>query len=154
MYNQCMLVDELQNKMFIAMKAAEKTRADTLRGLISELKNTQIDKPNMNEADEIAVVRREVKKRKDSIDIYSKAGRQDLVDAETAELTILEELLPAEMNEGDLESIVHEAIIYMKADSIGDMGRVMGEVMKRVEGKASGDRVAALVKEKLTKGNV
>jgi hypothetical protein len=159
-----MLLNDLQNKMIEAMKARDKERATVLRNLLSEIKNAKIDNPDMSEQDEIAVVRKEVKKRKDAIEALRRAqGKQtsstesellEKKDREDLELKILEEFLPAEMSDEELDSMVHEAIIYAKASGMADMGRVMGEVMKRAGGKASGDRVSVVVKDKLTDGNM
>ena len=158
-----MLLNDLQNKMIEAMKARDKDRANALRNLLSELKNARIDNPQMNEQDEVAVVKREAKKRRDAIEALREAQGKltsstegDLkvkLDLEQTELKILQEFLPAEMGDDELASVVHEVVIYLKATSVGDMGRVMGEVMKRAGGRASGDRVAAVVGDKLTNGN-
>ena len=148
-----MLIDDLQNKMIGAMKGGDKARADIYRNLLSEIKNAKIDNPDMSGEDEVAVIRKEVKKRKDAIEAYNNAGRGDRAAEEEAELKILQEFLPAEMSDSELQSLVHEVIIYLKAEGMADMGKVMGEAMKRVQGKASGDRVSAIVKEKLTNGN-
>jgi hypothetical protein len=158
-----MLVDDLQVKMVGAMKAGDKARANTFRNLMSEIKNVKIDNPNMSNEDEVAVVKKEAKKRRDSIEALRQAqgkptssseeGLLDKLNLEQEELKILEEFMPPEMGDEELSSIVHEAIIYLSANGIGDMGRVMGEVMSRVGGKASGDRVAPIVRHKLLNGN-
>lgn len=103
----------------------------------------------LNEEETLGVIRSEAKKRKDSIVEFEKGGRKDLVDKESAELKILEAYLPKEMGDGELEKIVGEAVAGMSGVTAKDFGRVMGEVMKKVKGQASGDRVSAVVKKLL-----
>lgn len=105
----------------------------------------------LSEEEALAVMRSEVKKRKDSIQEFGKGGRQDLVDKESAELKILEGYLPAEMSDEELDKIVKKAIDDTGSAGVKDFGKIMGLVMKETRGLALGDRVNAMVKKFLAK---
>ena len=131
-----------------AMKGGDKTRVATLRLLIAALKNERIQAGRDLTPDEIeAAVRRAVKQRKDSIEQYAKGGRQDLVDAEKAELVVLEGYLPKGLSEADLESAIR-AIISEKGLSTGkDVGLVMKELMARHKGRVDGKRAQEIARQ-------
>lgn len=144
-----MITYNLNKQITDAMKAKDSIRVSTLKLLFSEIHNYQIDHPNMTEDEELGVVKKEAKKRKDSIEIYTKANALEKAEAESEELKILQEYLPAETSDSDLEKFVSEAIVETKAKDIKDMGKVIGVVMKKSGGNADGAKVAQLVKEKL-----
>ena len=131
-----------------AMKGGDKTRVATLRLLIAALKNERIQAGRELTADEVeAAVRRGVKQRKDSIEQYAKGGRQDLVDAEKAELAVLEGYLPKGLSEGDLESAIR-SIISEKGLSTGkDVGLLMKELMARHRGRVDGKRAQEIARQ-------
>jgi uncharacterized protein YqeY len=107
-------------------------------------------RPNPITHDEvIGVIKRLVKQRKESIDQYKAGGRQDLVDQETVELGILEELLPAQVSQDQLEGIVKEVIVALNAKTPKDMGGVMKEVIARTQGNADNKLISDLVKKAL-----
>lgn len=145
------LRDKILSDVKTAMKAKDSVRLNTLRFLQSAIKNCEIDmRPNpITETEVMGVIRKLVKQRKESIEQYSAGGRQDLVDSETAELHILEELLPAQMSKEKLEQIVNEVIITLNAKSVKDMGPVMKEVIARAQGNADNKTVSDLIKNKL-----
>ena len=145
-----MILETLQKQIIEAMKAHDSVRVSTLKLLLSELKNYQIDHPEMTDQEELAVIKKEAKKRKDSVEAYGNAGRQDLVDKESAELIILQEFLPAEMGDEELEKVVTEAIAETGATNMQEMGKVIGAVMKKTNGQADGGKVSALVRQKLS----
>jgi len=146
-----MITESIKIQITKAMKARDAVRVSTLKMLSSELHNEWIAKQHkLTDDEEIAVVRKEVKKRKDAIEAYENAGRQDRAEAEKNELTILQEFLPTEMNDEDLDKIVSDSINQTGATSLQDMGKVMGMTMQKVAGKASGDRVSAMVRQKLS----
>lgn len=146
-----MITQTIQKQITDAMKAKDSLRLSTLKMLSSELHNEWIAKQHeLSHDEEIAVVRKEVKKRKDAIEAYEKAGRFDRVEAEKNELTILQEFLPTEISDEELDKIVNDSINQTGATSMQDMGKVMGIAMQKVVGKASGDRVSAMVKQKLS----
>ncbi len=141
--------EQLTNQINEAMKARDSVRVSTLRMLLSELKNFSIDSPDMTEEDEISVVRKEVKKRTDAIEAFEKAGRVESALVEKEEKAILEEFLPQQMGDDELEKIVDEALADTGANNMSQMGQVIGAVMKKAQGQADGSRVAIMVKEKL-----
>ena len=130
------------------MKGGDKTRVATLRLLIAALKNERIQAGRELTADEVeAAVRRAVKQRKDSIEQYAKGGRQDLVDAEKAELAVLEGYLPKGLSESDLEATIR-AIVAEKGFSSGkDVGLVMKELMARHKGRVDGKRAQEIARQ-------
>lgn len=145
-----MIIDTLQTKIAEAMKLGDTLKVSTLRMLLSAMNYEKIAKQHaLSEEEEIAVVRREAKKRKDAIEAYTKAGAKDRVDQETQESDILKTFLPAEISEEELRVIVSDAISQSGATEVKDMGKVIGIVMGKTKGSADGGRVSALVKEML-----
>lgn len=142
------LFDTLQKELISAQKAKDVTRVSTLRMVISEMKNRQINtQKDLTEADEMAVMKSEVKKRKDAIEQFEKGGRSDLVAKEKSELEILGSFLPAEMSEQDIQALVDAAVL--PGMTMKDMGSVMGKIMADTKGAADGKMVSDLVKKKL-----
>lgn len=131
-----------------AMKGGDKTKVATLRLLIAALKNERIQAGRELTADEIeAAVRRGVKQRKDSIEQYAKGGRQDLVEAEKAELAVLESYLPKGLSDAEIEAAIH-AIVAEKGFSSGkDVGLVMKELMARHRGRVDGKRAQEMARQ-------
>lgn len=147
-----MIKNTLQKRINEAMKAKDDVKVMTLRMLSAAITNAEIEKnrEDLTEEEEMAVVKREAKKRKDAIEAYGKAGALERAKKEEKELAILSEFLPEEMSDQDLKKIVEETVDEMNASSMADMGKVMGVVMKKIKGEADGNRVSALVKEKLS----
>ena len=146
-----MIADTITQKIAVAMKAREEIRLSTLRLLSSALNYEFIAKQHkLDEQEEIIVVRKEAKKRKEAIEAYTKAGAIDRAQKEQKELEILQEFLPSEMGDEELEKIVVEAISQTKASAISDMGKVIGVVMGKTKGTVDGSRVSLLIKEKLS----
>lgn len=144
-----MITQTLQEKIAEAMKAHEETKVSTLRLLSSAFNYEKIAKQHdLTEEEELAVVRREVKQRRDSIEAYDKAGRSDLSEKEKVELVILQEFLPPEMSDEDLTKIVDEAMNIIKPTGLQDMGKVIGFVKGKAP-NADGGKVAQMVKSKL-----
>ena len=144
-----MITQTLQEKIAEAMKAHEETKVSTLRLLSSAFNYEKIAKQHdLTEEEELAVVRREVKQRRDSIEAYDKAGRSDLSEKEKVELVILQEFLPPEMSDEDLVIIVDEAMNIIKPTGMQDMGKVIGFVKGKAP-NADGGKVAQMVKSKL-----
>lgn len=145
--------EEIKAQITTAMKARDSFRLSTLKLLSSELHNEWIAKQHeLSSDEELAVLKREAKKRKDAIELYTQAGRVAKADVEKDELTIIQEFLPAEMLDEDLQKIIDEVLAdpTSSATSLGArMGKVMGMVMGKTAGKADGTRVSALVREKL-----
>ncbi len=135
-----------------AMKAKDNVRTETLRSIRAEI--LKMDKSGMNremnEEEEIELISRQAKMRKESIEMFGQAGRQDLVDKENAQLVIINEYLPAQMSADEAEGIVSKIISDSGATSQKDFGKVMGEVMKALKGKIDGKIIQELVKSKLS----
>jgi uncharacterized protein len=146
------LVEQLTTTIAEAMKARDQARLAPLRMLKAALMNREVERGRpLTEAEDLQVVASLVKQRKDSIDQFAKAGRQDLVDKETAELAVVEAYLPPAVGAGDLERIVAEVVAETGAASPKDMGKVMKGVMARLAGlQVDGKAVSELVKRRLT----
>ncbi len=134
-----------------AMIAKDSLKLNTLRFLQSAIKNKEIDsRPNPITAEDVmGVLKKLVKQRKESIDQYKAANRQDLVDQEAAELKVMEAYLPAQMTTEQIEKVVLEVITSTGAKTIKEMGVVMKEVLAKTAGTADGKIVSELIKAKL-----
>jgi hypothetical protein len=145
-----MIVQTIQTKLVEAMKAHDENVVGTLRLLISAFNYEQIAKQHeLTEEEELAVIRKEVKQRRDSIEAYDKAGRTDLSEKEKVELDILATYLPPEMSDEEIVNLVDQAIIATGAKTMSEMGMVIGKVKSAAPG-ADGARIAQLVREKLS----
>ena len=144
------LQERLTEDMKAAMKAGEKETLGVIRRAIAAMKNARIDKKaDLDEQDEIKVVRSMAKQHRESIEQFRAAGREDLATKEEAELEILSVYLPPEMAEGQLDAIIDEVMAETGASSMKDMGTVIKAVMARTAGQAEGGVVSAKVKERL-----
>jgi uncharacterized protein YqeY len=133
-----------------ALKSGAKDKVSTLRMLNAALKNKQIDKRRPLTEDEVLeTVRSLIKQRRDSIEQFAKGGRQDLVDKETAEITVLEAYLPAQLSREELVVMVRDAVAQTGASGAKDMGKVMKALIPMVGGRADGKLVSELVKHAL-----
>lgn len=134
-----------------AMRAKETARLSTLRMLTAAMKQKEVDERiELDDAAVLAIVEKLIKQRKDSIEQFGKAGRQDLVDAETAELAVLSAYLPAQLSEAEVLAAVDAAIAVTGASGPKDMGRLMGVLKPQLAGKADMGKVSALLKTKLS----
>ena len=144
------LFEHIQTDMYAAMKAREKEKSGTLRIALDKLKDKRIEKrEDLSEEEELKILKTLVKQRKESIQLYEKGGREDLVNAEKNEMEILIGYLPKMMSENDIRSIVQSVVKEVGAASIADMGRVMPEVMKRGKGLIDGKTAQNFVRESL-----
>jgi uncharacterized protein len=139
------VIDQVRADMTSAMKAAEKERAGALRLVLSELQKAAKD----GGSDELAVLRRERKRRLEAADQFRGGGRPELADQEESEAELIEHYLPAELDDTELDAIVAEAIAQTGASEPKDMGAVMKAVMARTDGRADGKRVSQRVREAL-----
>ena len=139
------LADTVKQDVASAMRAGEKERVGALRLVLSELQKAAKD----GKADELAVLRRERKRRLESAAAFRNAGRDELAEGEELEARIIENYLPAELGDDELRGIVAAAVAETGAQSPKDMGRVMKATMAAVDGRADGKRVSALVREAL-----
>jgi len=140
------LADTVKDDLATAMKAREKDRVAALRLVLSELQKASKE----GDADELAVLRRERKRRLESATAFREGGRAELAEGEEAEAKLIEAYLPAELDDETLRAIVHDAVAESGASSPKDMGQVMKAAMPKVGGRADGKRVSALVREALT----
>jgi uncharacterized protein YqeY len=139
------LADRVRQDLTSAMKAGEKDRVGTLRYVLSELQKAAKE----GHGDELAVLRRERKRRHESATAFRDGGRGDLAEAEEAEASVIEAYLPAELSEADLRELVRDAVVETGATGPQDMGRVMRAAMEKADGRADGRRVSALAQEAL-----
>src|SRR3954452_12094230 len=139
------LTDRVKADVATAMKAGEKQRVGTLRLVLSELQKA----PKERSDDELAVLRRERKRRQEASRAFRDGGREDLAGAEDAEAALIEAYLPAELSDDELAALVDDAVTSTGATSPRDMGAVMKAVMAQVAGRADGRRVSERVKERL-----
>lgn len=145
------LVDEIQKEMYKAMKEKEKERINALRNIIGKLKYRYIDKGDkLTEQEEIKVIQSLAKQRRESIEMYKQGGRNDLVETETKELSIIEEYLPQAMSEEEVRRLVRKTVKETGAESMSDLGKVMPLVMKKGAGKVDGKIAQEILKELLS----
>lgn len=136
--------------MKLAMKSRDKIRLETIRGLRSQLKNTEIDKgETLSLEDEIQVLMSAAKRRKESIEQFKAGQRFDRAEEEEQELNIIQEYLPQQMTEEEIVSLVNTVITDVSATSLADIGKVMGKLMPKVKGRADGKIVQKIVQQKL-----
>ncbi|MEM1291320.1 MAG: GatB/YqeY domain-containing protein [Cyanobacteria bacterium P01_H01_bin.162] len=148
------LKDRISEDIKTAMKAKDKLRLETVRSIkkvILEEESTARGKgqEGLTDTQELEVLTRLAKQRKDAIAQYTDASRPDLANKEAAELAILEEYLPAQLSDADIEAVIDGLIAKIGATSAKDMGKVMGPAMKELKGRADGAKVQAMVKAKL-----
>jgi hypothetical protein len=144
-----MIAQTLQQKIGEAMKARDTIRLSTLRMLSSAFNYERIEKQHdLTDEEELVVIRKQAKQRKDSIDAYKKAGANDLAEKEEAELKILQEYLPPEMSSDELSQLVSEAVKTINPQGMQDMGKVIGFIKGKAPNADAG-QIAELVKTKL-----
>ncbi len=145
------LRDQIMTDIKDAMRAKDSAKLNALRMVQSAFKNREIElRPEaMSEDEHISVLKKLAKQRRESIEQYAAANRQDLVDGETAELKLLETYLPAQLSREQVEKVVGEVMTALNASSVKDMGAVMKEVQARTAGTADNKIVSEVVKAKL-----
>lgn len=140
------IAERVKSDLTVAMKAGEKDRVGALRLVLSELQKAAKEGGD----DELAVLRRERKRRVEAATAFRDGGRAELADAEEREAAVIQAYLPAELGDDELRAIVAAAVAETGAGSPKDMGGVMKVAMERVDGRADGKRVSGLVREALT----
>ena len=140
------LTEKIRADMTAAMKAQEKDRLSTIRMLQSAIKNEQINSGHeLSDEEAMAVIRKAVKQRQDSIEQYTNAGRTELAEKERSEMELLKSYLPAELSEEELESGLREIVASTGAQSKKDLGKVMKEATARFKGRADGKKIQEIV---------
>lgn len=149
-----MTKQQLQEELKQSMLAKDAVKTSVLRMLLSGINYYEIQKGGAgyqaSDEDVLSVIQKEAKQRRDSIEQFKNAGRQELVDKETKELEILQKYLPQQMGEDEIREIVKQTIREIDATSIADMGKIMGALMPKTKGKADGGLVSKIVKEELS----
>lgn len=144
-----MIKEEIQKAVINAMKGKRATELKVLRFVLSLLQYEEINKQKKLTDDEvIAVLRKEIRKRKEAIELFKRGKRQELVTDEEAQIKIIEQYLPQQMSEADLEKVV-DNVMAVSEKSMANMGKLIGAVMEKVKEQADGARVALMVKKKL-----
>lgn len=146
------LLERLNNDMKQAMRNKEKDRLSVIRMVKSSLQNEgiKLGKSELSEDEELTVLSRELKQRKDSLQEFSNAGREDLVNKLQEEIHVLEVYMPKQLSEEEVAQIVSETIAEIGASSKADMGKVMSAIMPKVKGKADGSLVNRIVQQQLS----
>ena len=148
------LKEKLQSDLHQAMRSRDRVRVSVLRMLRSAIGYEEIDKKrDMDDPAVLDIISRQVRQRRESIQMYRDANRQELVDKETGELEILQEYLPAQLTEEELTALARDVIQQVGASGPGDKGRVMGRLMPQVRGKAQGGDVNRIVTALLSTSN-
>lgn len=149
-----MLTEKIQNDLKDAMRAKDEQKLSIIRMLKSAIQYYEINKGGAGyeatDEDVIDVVGKEIKKRKESIELYEKGGRPELAEKEQSEITVLQTYLPEQLSEEAVTKMVEDAIAQTGASEMKDMGKVMGILNPQIKGKADAGFVSSLVKNKLT----
>lgn len=144
------LKERITEDMKAAMRAKEAERLGAIRMLTAAIKQKEVDeRVELDDAGVVGIVDKLLKQRKDSIDAFQKAGRQDLADKEQAEVAVLQAYLPARLSQDEIAAEVKAIVAELGATGPGDMGKVMGAVKQRLAGKADMGQVSAAVKAAL-----
>ena len=150
-----MIKEQLNEKIKESMKAGTSDRTNILRLAMNAIKNREVEnrgkgiEVELTDDDVIDVLMKEVKRRNESADVYTQAGRQELADVEIAEVAIIKEFLPEAISAEELDKIVTAAIAKTEAKEIKDMGKVMAEINPQIKGRADSKTVSDLIKNKL-----
>lgn len=144
------LASRIQDDVKAAMRSKDKERLATLRLITAAIKQKEVDERiELDDAGILSVLEKMLKQRKDSIEQFGKAGRDDLIAKEESEVKVIQEYMPEQMSEAEIAAIVDAAIASTGASEMKDMGKVMGQVKPQVAGKADMGLVSSLVKAKL-----
>ena len=149
------LKEQIAEDIKSAMKAKDKIRLETVRSIKKVIIEKEVElrgkgKDALTPEDEIQLLVQQAKQRKDSIEQFLKAGREDLAEREQAELKVIETYLPEQMSDEEVEKIIVEVITKVGATTAKDFGKVMGLAMKQLKGKADGKKIQEIVKSKLS----
>ena len=143
-------IEKIKEDMYVAMKSKDKVKATILRSLLSNLKKIEIEKKEpIAEPEYLSIVKKMVKQLKESIDVYSQAGRIELAEKEKSELSIIEDYLPKQFSEKEILELIKNIISEISAKNISDIGKVMAIVMKKGDGKVDGGIANRIAKELL-----
>lgn len=145
------LKDRITDDMKSAMRAKDKDRLQTIRLILAAIKQQEVDtREEVNEEGILQILNKLVKQRRDSIKQFNDAGRDDLSAIEEAEVLIIQEYLPTPLTDDEISSLIDEAIQQTGASSMKEMGKVMGIIKSKAEGRADMGKVSGLIKSKLS----
>jgi uncharacterized protein YqeY len=145
-----MLKAQIQSDMKTALKAGDKTRLGVIRLILAAIKQREVDERiELDDSQVLAVLDKMVKQRRDSIEQFGAANRQDLVDVERFEVEVIQGYLPAALTEAEIAALVESAVAESGASAMSDMGKVMAVLRPQVQGRADMGAVSALVKRRL-----
>jgi hypothetical protein len=144
------LIGRLEDELKQATLARDAERRDTLRLILNSLRGAEkeLQRP-LKDEEELQVLQRERKRRQEAAEAFREGDREEQAAKEEAELAVLEEFMPSQLGDEDLEEIIDDVIAEVGATSVRDLGRVMADVMPQVAGRAEGSRVSQIVREKL-----
>lgn len=146
------LKSDLTSAMKEAMRAKNKARLGAIRLMLSEIKRVEVDERiSVNDQRVLSILDKMVKQRRDSINQYQSAGRQELADIEISEINIIKEFLPTSLTNEEIHAMVSSAITESGAESMKDMGKVMNIIRPKIQGRADAGLVSSLVKNELNK---
>jgi len=143
--------ENLQQDMKEAMRAGDKRRLGVIRLILAAVKQREVDERiELDDAQVTAVLDKMAKQRRESIDQYQKAGRDDLVEQESFELEVLKTYLPEQLSDSEIDSLIEEAVQATGASSMKDMGKVMGQLKDKLQGRADMGAVSGKIKARLS----
>jgi uncharacterized protein YqeY len=144
------LKEQITEAMKDAMRSKEKERLGTIRLILSEVKRIEVDERiDIDDARLLAVLDKMVKQRRDSISQFEQAGRQELADKEQTEIVVIQDFLPQPLSEVELAAMIDDTIASVGAESMKDMGKVMGIIKPQIQGRADAGVVSGMIKAKL-----
>jgi hypothetical protein len=144
------LKERIQDDMKAAMRAGEKERLGTIRMIMAGIKQREVDERiQLDDAQVLSVLEKMIKSRKESLVHFQSGGRQDLIDKETAEINLIQGYLPAQLSDTEIDALIAEAIKASGATTVKDMGKAMGLIKAKAQGKADMAVVGAKLKAKL-----
>ena len=145
------LKDKITEDMKTAMRTAQKERLGTIRLILSAIKQREVDERiTLDDGQVMTVIEKMIKQRREAITQFEAGGRADLVAKESAEITVLQTYLPAQLSDGEIDTLITEAIASTGAASMKDMGKVVSAVKAKAQGRADMGAVSARIKQKLS----
>ena len=149
--NASPLKARITEDMKSAMRAGEKDKLTTIRLILAAIKQVEVDtRTDLDDSAVLAVLDKMVKQRRESISQYEQAGRDELAEKERQEITVIQEYLPEQLDENEITALIDEAIATTGAESMRDMGKVMGQLKPKLQGRADMGAVSASIKAKLS----
>lgn len=144
------LADRIKDDMKVAMRERDKDRLGTIRLILAAIKQQEVDRrETLTDDDVLTILNKMMKQRRDSIEQFNKAGRDELAAKEESEIEVIQDYLPEQLSQDDILALVDEAISATGAESMRDMGKVMGMLKPKLQGRADMGQVSGLIKSKL-----